>query len=264
MICLTGDVHHRSLKNPDIKFCCGSEVAAAKKAAEIAAKYGINITLFFTGKCAKEEPVTLRKISNMDNVEIGGHNYWAFKPRMLFNLYYRLTGLKNGPRFFQEWEVYLTLKTLKKVTNKNIISWRDHAYRNDRNTRRILVKNNVKYLSDSLSAKGAQPTFNQGLIDVPINTIPDHDYIYHGERQPGKFSEAPLRRSVFKTGAMTKDEWIKRIKAQVNYINNKGDIAVLLAHPACMEVIDSFKTFEFLCQFLSKFKTIKMKEIIVK
>jgi len=263
MICLTGDVHHSSLKNTDLKYCRNSEISAARTAAEIATRHSIRLTLFFTGKCAEEAPNTVRAIASMGNVEVGGHNYYAFKLKKLFNAYYRLTGLKNGPYLYQSWEVRRTVQALKKVTGSPLVSWRNHAYRHDKNTRKILAKNNIKYLSDTLSADGAQPTMNEGVIDVPINTIPDHDFVYHGARQPGSFDESPLEQSVFRTGAMSKEEWVRRIKEQVIEIDRRGGLAVILAHPACMEVLDDFSTFDKLCEFLSRFETINMKEIEV-
>ncbi len=263
MICLTGDVHHSSRNTDDLRFCRESEISAAKAASKIAENYGIKLTLFFTGKCVLEAPDLVRTIAGMEKIEVGGHNYDAFHWKRLFNLYYRLTGIKNGPYRYQAWDVRRTLAALQKVTADNILSWRDHGYRHDKNTREILACNNIRFLSDTLSAEGAQPKINQGIIDVPINTIPYHDYVYHGARQPGSFDEMPLKRSVFRTGAMTKEEWLERIKAQVRDIDGTGGIAVILAHPACMEVMDDFFTFEKLCGFISTFETVNMKDICI-
>ena len=261
MICLTGDVHHTAMKNVDLQYCQGTEIDAASKMAEIAEAYGLAITLFFTGLSAKEAPHLLRRIAGIRNVEIGGHNYLAFRPKKLFFFYNKIFGLANGPYWFQYWEVRKTVRALEKVCASPIVSWRNHAYRHDRNTRGILRKNNIRYFSDALSTDFAQPTWSEGIIDVPINTLPDHDYVYHGQRQPGTFDESVLLKTAFKTKAMTKDDWLERIKSEVGYIENKGGIATILAHPACMEVFDNFTTLENLCSFLSQFQSCNMRDI---
>jgi len=249
------------LENPDLLYCEGTELEAGLRMAEIGLEYGLKVSLFFTGLCAKEAPALLRKIAGMENVEVGGHNYFAFRPKRLFFLYQRIFGLANGPYWFQFWEVKKTLKMLEAVCKFPVISWRNHGYRHDRNTRTILRKNNIRYFSDTLSVDFAQPTWNDGVIDVPINTLPDHDYVYHGQRQPGTFDESVLLKTAFQTRAMTKEAWLERIKREVGHIEAKGGIATILAHPACMEVFDNFVTFEKLCSFLSQFDSCNMRDI---
>jgi hypothetical protein len=264
MICLTGDVHHASLRTLDAKFCRGSEIDAALVAAQITLDYGINYTLFLTGLCAEESPRLIRKIATQSNIEVGGHNYYAFKQRRIFSLYRMLTGLRNGPYAYQKWEVRKTTRILEKVARQKIFSWRDHAFRNDRNTINILQKCGITHLSDKVSGNGAQPTENSGIVEVIINTIPDHNYVYHGSRQPGKISdEHILRQSSFKTGPMSKREWLDRIKSQVHEIESRGGVSVILAHPACAELMDDFKTFRELCDFLADFNSVKMRDIVL-
>ncbi|MDY7036331.1 MAG: polysaccharide deacetylase family protein [Thermodesulfobacteriota bacterium] len=261
MICLTGDVHHSSLKTDDYRCCKATELDAAIAMAHLCDKYGIQVTLFFSGLCAKESPDLLKRTARMDNVEIGGHNYFAFKPKTLFRLYRRWSGLKNGPYWYQFWEIRHTVRALERVCKRPVQSWRDHGYRHDQNTREILRKSNIRYLSDTLSANFAQPAWNGGVIDVPINTLPDHDYVYHGLRQPGTFDESVLLRSPFRTRAMSKEQWLERVKGEVERIEGKGGLATILAHPACMEVFDNFKTFTKLCSFLANSESCKMADI---
>lgn len=263
MICLTGDVHHSSLQTIDSRFCRGSEIEAALEAANIAQKFGVKYTLFCTGRCAKENPLLLKKIADMDGIEVGGHNYFAFKYKKCFSAYKRLTGLKNGPYFYQAWEVRKTVAEIGRISGTRVLSWRDHAYRHDRNTRGILKANGIHFFSDRLSAGGGQPFLTNGIIEVPINTIPDHDFVYHGARQPGTFDEKPLRNSVFQTEPMFPSEWLEAVKIQVGQIIGNGGLATVLAHPACMELFDGFATLGKLCQYLARFRSLKMSEIRV-
>jgi len=249
------------MKNVDLQYCQGTEIDAARKMGEISESYGVKLTLFFTGLCANEAPELLRNIAGMENVEVGGHNYFAFRPKIFFLLYQRIFGLSNGPYWYQSWEVRRTVRTLERVCKRRVVSWRNHAYRHDRNTRVILSKNNIRYFSDVLSVDYAQPVWNDGVIDVPINTLPDHDYVYHGQRQPGTFDESVLLKTAFQTKAMTKEAWLERIKREVGHIEAKAGIATILAHPACMEVFDNFATFEKLCSFLSQFESCNMRDI---
>ena len=261
MICLTGDIHHSSLNTRDFQYCKSSEIDLAFTMVKITQNYGLKITLFFTGLCAKESPELIAQIAGMHNVEIGGHNYFAFKPIKLFKYYHKLFGLRNGPFWYQDWEVRRTVHALGLVSGKPVVSWRDHAYRNDRNTRKILKKNGIIFFSDVLSNDYAQPSWNKGLIDVPLNTLPDHDYVYHGSRQPGTFDEARLLRKAFKTKAMTKEQWLERVKEDVQCIEARNGLATILAHPSCMEVFDNFYTFEKLCSFLTNYRSCKMRDI---
>ena len=79
MVCVTGDVHQRSYRGTDTPFSPFSEVELAIKYANIAARYGIHITLFFTGKACLEEPSDVKRIADMPHCEIGGHTFAAFR-----------------------------------------------------------------------------------------------------------------------------------------------------------------------------------------
>jgi hypothetical protein len=79
MVCVTGDVHQRSYRGTDTSFSPFSEVELAAKYANIAARYGIRITLFFTGKACLEEPSAVKRIAAMPHCEIGGTRLQPFE-----------------------------------------------------------------------------------------------------------------------------------------------------------------------------------------
>ena len=263
MICVTGDIHHKGLNSDDLMFCRGSELDSGLIMAEIARDHGLSLTLFVTGRCAEEEPQKLRRLSQFSNVEIGGHNYFGFKPRRPFSIWERLTGLKNGPRIFQEWEVSKTLNLLGSTCGDTVVSWRDHGYRHDRNTASILAKKGIRFWSDALSKDGAQPFEQNGLWTVPINTLPDHDYVFHGDRTKDSVDPNVLLNTAFEIGPMNSIQWRELVIRQVGKLENKNidNLATLLCHPACMEVFDNFQTFEWLCQRLPVSRSIKMADI---
>ena len=260
-VCLTGDVHHKSGCFIDQAYLSGSEVDAALSYVDIATDLGVKTTLFFTGKCVKQETESLRRISRNPLVEMGGHNYNAFLPKVPYKLSKRILGLSNGPKCLQRLDIERTYNCFKRRLGTQIVSWRDHAYRHDRNTRLLLEETGISYFSDICSPKFTRPFMNGALWNVPINILPDHDFIYHGKRMPGKFNEAALFRSNFKTGAMWISEWFEKIKEQIKLILKDGGLATVLVHPACMEVCDGFKTFKRLCRFLAQHESLCMKDI---
>jgi len=261
VICLTGDVHHMSMKGEDQPYLQRTEVDAAQKYIEIASNYRVKITLFITGKCVMEERQEVEKLLSNGNIELGGHTYRAFTPRLPYKLSYRLLNRKNGPWFLQSYEIRKTISIFKNFFNYDIVSWRDHAYRHDKNTPKLLKKAGIQYFSDIVSPKYMGPFQKGSLYYVPINVLPDHDYIYHGSRLPGTFDESCLLSSEFRTKAMSVDQWLVTVKVQVKKTINGSGLATILAHPSCMEICDNFRTFEKLCQFISQYKTVYMKEI---
>jgi len=125
-VCLTGDVHHMSLETRDQEYMDRTEVEAAIEYAEVAAEYDVPVTLFVTGKAAEEEPERVKRLAVMENVEIGGHNYWAFDTLIHTKGWRGVTGSWNGPRPFQRWEIRKTIETFEEL-GIEITSWRDHA-----------------------------------------------------------------------------------------------------------------------------------------
>ncbi len=273
MIFLTGDVHFKN-KNLfcDQQFMSVSESGAAKKYVEIADKYGIKATLFFTGKSLVEEPKTIKDILKFKNIEIGGHTYNAYQPEILYRLFKRFNPplppfIKGGRGGIMEWwqerDIRKTLKVIKKVAGEDAISWRNHAYRYDRYTYTILKKYGIKVVSNDVSSQKMYPErIDDTILSLPINTTPDHEHLYHGEKkyiEGVKESYGPYSKGIF----YTIDRWLEVIKGEVGSIEKAGGAVTILAHPSCMEVADGMETFGKLCDFLSKHKTAFVREAII-
>ncbi|MGZ8422501.1 MAG: hypothetical protein ACXWV7_06140, partial [Nitrospira sp.] len=56
MICLTGNVHHRSYRGVDTSHAQQTEAQLALRYCDIAARHHVKLTLFVTGKTCLEEP----------------------------------------------------------------------------------------------------------------------------------------------------------------------------------------------------------------
>lgn len=248
MICLTGDIHHMGMKTRDQDYLSGTEAGAALRFMDIAERYGLKATLFATGKLFRDEADVMEELIGFSNLEMGGHNYYAFKPRLPFKIMKRLAGLANGPYFYQSYEVARTIRTIVEFTGKPLVSWRNHGYRNDSNTEDILAEQGIRFYSDEVALDRRLPYFRNGLTVVPINVLPDHDFISHG----GLTAEPEL---------ITADQWLETVKGQIDAIALADGVATILAHPACMEITDELKTFRRLAKFLSQYKSLFMNEL---
>ena len=264
MICLTGDIHHMSLKTNDQKYLNISEVEAAIEYASIAKDFGIKATFFATGKSVGEERSNFKSLLEYPNIELGGHNYYAFRPKWLYNgVFNRMIGLSNGPVFYQNYEVKKTIRIFKKLLGIKIISWRNHAYRHDRNTYRLLFENGIRFVSDEVDPIKLKPYRRyEGIYSVPINVLPDHDHIYHPDLTPETTKNWSLARDKFSPTFYNIDDWFEIIKGQITAVMKMDGIATVLVHPACMKIVDNFKIFKQLCRLICQYKTMFMRKLI--
>ncbi|OSP10598.1 hypothetical protein B9H04_02430 [Halorubrum ezzemoulense DSM 17463] len=250
-VCLTGDVHHMSLETRDQEYMDQTEVEAAIEYAEIAAEYDVPVTLFVTGKAAEEEPERVKRLAAMENIELGGHNYWAFTTpvhtawRALEKVTDGRIGSWNGPRPFQAHEIRRTLDVFSDL-GVTVTAWRDHAYRHDSHTVNLLAQYGVTHFSDTIEPDGDART-DGGLTMVPINTPPDHDHIYHSFRT-SEYVAANDFNGPFGSEAREADAWLDWVLSCVADHVNENCPATVLAHPACMNIADEFDAFERLCE----------------
>ena len=230
-----------------------TEVEAAIEYAEIAASYDVPVTLFVTGRAAVEEPDRVEQLATMQNVEIGGHNYWAFDTpvhtawRAIGKLTGGQIGSWNGPRRFQRYEIGRTLTALTE-RGATVTAWRDHAYRHDRHTATLLADAGITHFSDSV---GPDERVRQedGVTVVPVNTPPDHEHIYHAFRTP-EFVAANEFEGPFGSDSYDADRWLDWICDTIADVSKAGQPATVLAHPACMELADGLATFSQLCSHI--------------
>ena len=252
-VCLTGDVHHMSLDTRDQAYMKRTEVECAIEYAEIAAEYDVPVTLFVTGKAAREEPERVERLASMENVAIGGHNYYAFGTP-IHKLFRGLTGSWNGPRRFQSWEVGRTLDALGDA-GAAVRAWRDHAYRYDEHTAGVLADHGLTHFSDAVGPE-ERVREEDGLTVVPINTPPDHEHVYHAFRTP-KFVAADDFAGPFGAESSSIGEWLNWVLDSADERVRAGEPATILAHPACMCLADGFAAFEELCRALADRETVR-------
>jgi len=261
-VCITGDVHHMSLGTRDQEYMDRTEVEVAIEYAEIAAEHDVPVTLFCTGKCAVEEPDRIRELAAMENVEIGGHNFYAFDTpvhkgwRALEKLTGGRVGSWNGPWRFQSWEIGKTIAAFEEL-GIEITSWRDHAYRHDRHTAALLADRGITHLSDAVGPD-KRVRGEDGLTVVPINTPPDHEHVYHAFRQSDSEAVRTFE-GPFGAESMNPADWAEWVLEHVDSIR---DIATILGHPACLWLADEFETFADLCKAVQDRESIPVSAVL--
>jgi len=268
MICLTGDIHHASLRTNDQRFITDSddtEIRIARRYLALLEKRDIKVTFYICGKCFTEEWEDLKPIATSPLVEIGGHGYRARQPRPLFDWYGRLTGNWNGPRWYQAWDIRKNLAACQEKTGRRFVSWRAHSYKVDPNTYPLLSKYGIKLVSDEMRVRNIRPErISNGLISHPMNVIPDHDHLYHAHRTKEyveRINKLGYGADEFGAVSYTIEQWAALVLKQVRQIEGKGGIATILAHPLCMYLADRFKTFEMLLGNLADHEWIWAREI---
>lgn len=264
-VAITGDVHHMSMETRDQAYLDGTEVEAAIKYAEIAAEFDVPVTLFCTGKCVSEEPDRMAELAAMDNVELGGHDFWAFTTpvhavwRALARVTSGRIGSWNGPRYFQAHEIRRTIAAFENL-GVEIACWRDHAYRHDQHTADLLAAHGITYFSNVVEPDGLVRREGE-LIIVPINTPPDHEHVYHAFRTPGSAAVEEFT-GPFGTDSRSALDWCDWVLEHVADHRAAGETATILAHPACMRLADEFETFRDLCSILrEEYATVALSEV---
>lgn len=220
-----------------------TEAALAVQYARIAERFGLKVTLFFTGRALRDDAADALPLRSMEMVEIGGHGWYAFTPRWLNASLRRLSGSPHGHGFWQRRMIAGTCAAVERFAGKPARSWRNHAYVHDANTPRLLADAGIVAWSDEVDLTCAGPYLHEtGLVVLPLNTLPDHENLYHGDRTPERLGDAP---------ALHPSAWRARVLEGVELALAQGGVATILAHPLCMKVVDDWETFEALCAGLA-------------
>lgn len=269
MICLTGDVHHSSLMINDQKHIGDpalTEIRVAQRYVRLLEKHGVNATLYICGRCFTEEWDDLAPVVSSPRVEVGGHMFNARFPRECFDAYGEQTGLWNGPRWYQDWDIRRNVEVAREKLGRQIVAWRGHSYKVDRNTYELMAAHGLKLTSDGIERDNLWPKrIESGIISHPINVIPDHDHLYHAHRTRDyveRINAAGYGADAFGAVSYTIEEWGHLVLRQAAAIDDQGGIATVLCHPLCMWLADRFKTFERLLESFVGRRTIFAREII--
>ncbi|MBN1766753.1 MAG: polysaccharide deacetylase family protein [Sedimentisphaerales bacterium] len=280
MICLTGDVHHRSMNSLNQNYFAPgeTEVKLARSYLDIARRYNLKVTLFITGRAFEEEFDDIQELFTFDNLEIAGHGYNANLP----DFYYRFnifTQKKWGYWFSRQYYKYLkvlahagsnvyqhndikrTIHVIQDRTGRPLRSWRSHAYLQSDRIEELLARQGVKVISDEVRKDDYFPRQSGALVSLPVNTLPDHDHIFHGARTQEYYKQNKWKGNDFGCEMVDVTQWLEIVKGQITDILSAGGIATVSAHPECMWLADRLVVFERLCRFLSQFRSLFVDEV---
>jgi hypothetical protein len=249
-VVLTGDVH-QWIDSADRAYASETEAALALEYARIAGRYGLKVTLFFTGLAIIEDGRSVRTLLEEENVEVGGHGWDSFQRRWRYRVSNKIFGSPHGASVMQARMARRTCIAIERATGTPVLSWRNHAYGFDAHTPHVLAGAGVRVWSDEVEPQRLGPYRHQtGVTSLPINTTPDHEHLYHGGQTVETVPAA--RRPEYKPA----HAWREEVVQQTASIVAAGGVATILAHPLCMKVVDDWRTFHRLCSVLSSYPNI--------
>jgi len=249
MIFLTGDVHEMTKGAWDQRRLPQgwTEVRVCENYLEVANSHFIHPTLFFSACAVENEIDFIRSLLTRYTFEIGGHDISMNSHRVARGLSRRILHLANGPYWLQKMDMSATIKCILSKLNVSIASWRNHAYRMDRNTYKIAKEFGITCVSNKVNGLDSRICEVNGIIEAPINTLPDHESLRHG---------AHAKEAICNSA----EEWVDRILLQVEYHEAHSIHSVILAHPLCMFIEDRFQAFARLCKAIGPKSTATLRD----
>jgi peptidoglycan/xylan/chitin deacetylase (PgdA/CDA1 family) len=274
MICLTGDIHHLSLRINEQAFLPAgeSEVGVAARYLRLLEEFGLKATFYVTGRTLDEEWEAFRPIAESPLVEIGGHTYSGLPRSRWSVLRARLTGRPtvshapaHGSCRRQRRDVTRMVEAVRRRTGRQILSWRSHGLVRDRHTEAILADCGIRFISDELSWDKLLPERTPaGLVSHPLNVLMDHDHIYHAHRTV-EYVERQKAHWPFTQDPTSESypiaEWAERVRGQVRSIEARGGLATVLMHPLCMYIADGFQCARRLLEFFARSRCLWASEV---
>lgn len=265
MICLTGDLHHMTLGTGNQQHSDITELQTAQRYLERLRAARVKVTFFVTGRAAAEEWPDLRPICDDPLVELGGHTYSCFEPALFHRVCKKLIGSYNGPPFYERLDVRRTIDVLRRRTGRTVRLWRNHMYMHGPWTNRVLAEEGIVACSDAVRAGPCGPRWTpEGLLEVPINVIPDHEHLYHAERTP-EWVRAWVRRhrwsDAFGPESYPIERWTELVLEQLQRNEDAGAVSTLIVHPITMYLCDRFRGIERILEYVSTRESVHMSEV---
>lgn len=265
MICLTGDIHHASLKTGNQQHCDISEIQVAQKYTKMLEEAGVKVTYFITGKAFAEEWNDLQPICESENVELGGHTYYCFVPELWHRVSKKIFRSYNGPRWYQKMDVQKTISIIKEKTGEKIKFWRNHMYMHGRWTEEVLAEAGIKICSDGVQKDSDGLIYHHaGIYNFPLNIIPDHEHLIHAERTPEWIAAWQKRYNWsddFGPNSYYVEEWTELVLEGLRKNEEDGRISNMIIHPITLYLCDKLKSFQKILDFLAAHKNVHYSKI---
>lgn len=265
MICLSGDLHHMSLGTGNQKYCDRTEIQVAQYYLDMLTEAKVKVTFFVSGKSFLEEAADLRPIVQNPLVEIGGHNFDCFEPMWWHRIWKKVNGSFNGPAWYQRRDALKTISAIERETGITIRSWRNHMYMHGPFTDAILPRCGIEICSDGVRRDSRGPRLlDTGLLDFPLNVMPDHEHIFHAERTP-EWVQWFVRRynwsDDYGSDSYHVEEWTDRVLDELRNHQRDGILSNMLIHPITLYLADKFKSFHRILDHLASRPSFHMSEV---
>lgn len=265
MICLTGDLHHMTLRTGNQAHCDITEIQVAKKFLRLLDDANVKMTMFVSGRSFLEEWTDLRPICQSPLVELGGHNYNCFTPQLWHRFWNKVCGSYNGPAWYQTWEVQKTIKIIENKTGQRIKSWRNHMYMHGPYTERVLSNCGIDVCSDGVSRASNGPQWDErGVFNFPLNVMPDHEHLFHAERTP-EWVDWWVKRygwsDDYGSESYYVEDWADRVIDELQAHERDGVVSNMIIHPITMYLCDKFKAFERILDYIASRETVHVSEL---
>ena len=265
MICLTGDIHHMSLRTGNQAHCDITEVQVAQRYLKMLEEANVKVTFFITGKCFAEEWEDLKPICEHPLVEVGGHTYSAFKPDLWHRAWNKINGSYNGPEWYQRWDTHRTVEIIKNKCGTTIQCWRNHMYMHGPFTERVLHDHGIKICSDGVNRSSNGPTRHPtGILNFPLNVMPDHEHLYHAERTLEWVARWVKRYNWsddYGPESYYIEEWTERVLQELREHEDTGVLSNMLIHPITLYLCDRLRSFERILEFIASYETMHVTDV---
>lgn len=266
MICLTGDLHHASLRTGNQRHCDLTEVQVARLYLKMLEEARVPVTFFISGKCFVEEWPDLRPVVEHPLVEVGGHNWSCLTPAWWHRFWNKAIGSYNGPPWYQRLDAERTIRVIAEATGRPVRLWRNHMYMHGPWTEEVLAGLGIHLISDGVRRDAVGPIRHPtGVFNFPINVLPDHEHLYHAERTP-EWVERWRRRyrwsDDFGSDSYFIDEWTDRVLDCLRRNEERGALSNMIIHPITMYLCDGFWGFRRILGYLASRETVHLGEVL--
>lgn len=265
MISITSDIHHQGLQTGNQKYSDLTEVATAVIMHQIFEEFKIKGTYFISGKAFEDHWKEVKKVCRSEQFDIGGHNYYCFKPELFHRITNKLFNSYNGSKSYQKWETKKTQSIIQQRIGRECIFWRNHMYMHGKYTDDVLPKLGIKICSDGVKKESnGLNLISNDYFHFPINIIPDHEHLIHAERTREWIEEWVKRYNWsddFGSNSYPIEVWRKILIDQVHQNEKNGIVSNIIIHPITMYLCDNFESLRFILDSLKEYEFINFSDL---
>lgn len=155
---------------------------------------------------------------------------------------------------------------IERATGRPVRLWRNHMYMHGPHTEEVLAGLGVRLISDGVRQDAMGPVWHPaGVLNFPINVLPDHEHLYHAERTP-EWVERWRRRhrwsDDFGSESYFVDEWTDRVLDCLRRNEERGAISNMIIHPITMYLCDGFQGFQRILEYLASRETVHLGDVL--